>query len=401
MYNRFTMFRDKGFRISLVLFVLLNILLYVFIASNYWRIPFDTSAYLYESHHYVEDARARGGEFEFLRSLGIWDAQWYLRIADDGYPPREVFEAYSDPRFMGGLTYAFFPFYPLILFLFNFIFQNIELTAFIVSNIILLANFVSLYYVVTKLFSQSIAVRTIFLLFLFPFSIFYRSYFTEGIFLLLLIWFTYFLIKHKWFFAALVASLLFVTRPNGLFLGVIMFGAFIFGIKHRTLHWTKATLYLMLSMVPFLLWCYYSYYLTGDYLYWHQVQSVWFKSPSVFHTFARNMQHVVGFLEYPLHTTRQSKIDIVILVITFGLLLWSKKFLKKYPQLWWASFMIWITPLLVKDLMSYSRYQIISFPIFIFLASKLTGWKFYLVSTIFILLLFFTSIYLVNWHWVG
>lgn len=395
------MFRDKVFRISLVFFVLLHILLYVFISTNYWRVPFATSSYLYESHHYVDDSRSNGGEFNFLRSLGVWDAQWYLRIADDGYPPREVFESYSDPRFMGGLTYAFFPFYPLILFLFNFVFRNIELSAFIVSNIILLANFVSLYYVVTKLFSKSIAIRTIFLLFLFPFSIFYRSYFTEGIFLLLLIWFTYFLIKHKWFFASLVASLLFVTRPNGLFLGVILFGALIFAVRRHKLFWSKAILYLMLSVIPFMIWCYYSFLLTGDYFYWHQVQSVWFKSPSVFHTFARNMQHLTGFFEYPIHTTRQSKIDIIILILTFGLLLWSKRFLKKYPQLWWASFMIWITPLLVKDLMSYSRYQIISFPIFIFLASKLTGWKFYLVSTIFIIFLFFTSIYLVNWQWVG
>lgn len=88
-------------------------------------------------------------------------------------------------------------------------------------------------------------------------------------------------------------------------------------------------------------------------------------------------------------------------IITFVVLLWSRKFFKNYPQLWWMSFLIWIAPLLLKDLMSYSRYQIISFPLFIFLAGNISGWKFYALCLVFLGLLLVTSLYFVNWQWVG
>lgn len=395
------MFRTKFFLISFSLFLLLQIIIYLFIYFFYSTVPFDKETYMYSSHHYVEDARSHDGAFSFIRSLSVWDAQWYLRIADAGYPPKVVFDQHPDPRYMGALTYAFFPLYPLVLAVFNVLFRNIEITAFIVTNLFLIANFVSLYYIFTKLFSKEIAVRAIFLLFLFPFSIFYRSFFTESIFLLLLAWYGYFLVKQKWFLSAVMGALLFVTRPNGLFLVLIYLYSLVKGIVHKKTKWYKAMLYVLLSLVPMALWCWYCFQLTGNPFYWHKVQSVWYSSPSIGATFARNMQHIAGFFDYPLHSSRESQIDIIVLFATAGLLVWSKRYFKKYPQLWWISFMIFITPLLVKDMMSYSRYQIISYPLFIFLASKLTGWKFYTVCAIFFGLLLFTSVYFVNWQWVG
>lgn len=395
------MFRDKTFLISISLFIGLQIFLYLFLSFFYTAVPFEKSLYFNSSHHYVQDPRATDSQFSLLNALGAWDGQWYLRIADAGYPSKAVCDAHPDPRFMGALSYAFFPFYPLILAVFDLLFQNIELTAFIIGNVILLANFVSLYFVVTKLFTKAIAIRTIFLLFLFPFSIFYRAYFTEGIFLLLLIWFGYFLIKHKWFYSSVIAALLFVTRPNGLFMGLILLVTLYKAIRHHKFSWLKAILYLALSLVPIALWCYVCYVLTGNALYWHKVQSIWFSSPSMLNTFTQNLEHLFGFFDYPIHGAKDSRIDVLTVVGTFILLMFSKKYFKKYPQLWWISFMIWLAPLLVKDLMSYTRYQIISYPIFIFLASRVRGWKFYLLSAIFLSLLLFTSLYFVNWQWVG
>jgi Gpi18-like mannosyltransferase len=400
VYNIRIMFRTRYFIVTFSLFILLQIIICFTILLFHNAIPFESTSYLYASHHYVQDLRATGGAFSFLRSLGVWDAQWYLRIADAGYPSRAVFDAHPDPRYMGALSYAFFPLYPLVLALFNFALHNIELAAFIVANLLLIANFFSMYYVVTRLFSKEIAVKTICLAFLFPFSIFYRSYFTESLFLLLLLWYGYFLIKQKWFLSTVLGSLLFVTRPNGLFLIVVYVWQLVIAIRKKKSSWIKL-LYIPLSLIPLFLWCLYCLKLTGNPFYWHKVQSIWFKSPSIGATFFENVQHMLGFFNYPLHSTRDSQIDIVMVLITAGLLVWSKRFFKKYPQLWWISFMIWLTPLIVKDLMSYSRYQVISYPLFIFLASKVTGWKFYVLCGIFFALLLFTSVYFVNWQWVG
>ena len=395
------MIKDKYFLISLAGFIVLQLSIYFTILFFYNTIPFEKQSYLYMSHHYVQDARVNDGNFSFIRSLGVWDAQWYLRIADAGYPSKAVFDAHPDPRFMGALSYAFFPLYPLLLAIFNFIFHNIELTAFFVSNVLLLANFVSMYYIVTKLFSQRIAQKTICLAFLYPFSIFYRSYFTESLFLLLLLWYGYFLIKQKWFLSAIFGSLLFVTRPNGLFLIGVYIWKFVKAVLKEKTTLTKCIVYILLSLVPMVLWCFYCLQLTGNPFYWHKVQSVWFKSPSIGATFFENIGHMMGFFNYPLHNSRDSQIDIAMVLITLALLIFSKKYFKKYPQLWWISFTIWITPLLVKDLMSYSRYQVVSYPLFIFLAAKVTGWKFYVLCGMFFALLLFTAVYFVNWQWVG
>jgi Gpi18-like mannosyltransferase len=395
------MFRTKYFFVTLSLFIVLQISIYLTIILFHQAIPFESTAYLYASHHYVLDARANGGAFSFLRSLGVWDAQWYLRIADAGYPSKALFDAHPDPRYMGALSYAFFPLYPILLAMVNFFVHNIELTAFVVANMLLLANFFSMYYIVTKLFTKEIAVKTICLVFLFPFSIFYRSYFTESLFLLLLLWYGYFLIRQKWFLTAIFGSLLFVTRPNGLFLLGVYVWQFIIAILRNKTSWMKLMLYIPLSLLPMVLWCLYCLQLTGNPFYWHKVQWVWFKSSSIGATFFENIYHMTGFFTYQLHGTRDSQIDILMVLITAGLLIWSKKFFRKYPQLWWISFTICITPLLVKDLMSYSRYQVISYPLFIFLAAKVTGWKFYVLCGIFFALLLYTSVYFVNWQWVG
>lgn len=396
------MFKTKFFKLSLLLFLGLNLIFYLFIIQFNNVIPFNAEKYYYSSHHWLEDPRFTGGNFSLFNALGVWDAQWYLRIADDGYPPKVVFDKYlHQPVFMGALTYAFFPLYPMLLAFFNVIFRDIELTAYVLTWLLMLSNFFSLYYVVTKLFSKDIAVRTIFLLFLFPFSVFYRSYYTEGLFLLLLIWFSYFLIKKQWLLSTIFAALMFVTRPNGIFLGAILIVSLFFAVRKHKLPWFKAALLLMISVVPLLAWFYWCFYLTGDPFYWHTVQAIWYKSPSIFHTLVQNISSVAGFFDYPIHDQRQSKIDVLMMVVTFVLLLFSRKYFKEYPQLWWISLFIWLVPLLVRDLMSFSRYQIISFPLFIFLAAHMNRWVFYALCVIFLAFLLYTSIYLVNWHWVG
>jgi hypothetical protein len=390
------MFRKKQFLLSLALFILLNTALFLFVFGFNNLLPLHTHGYNH-AHHYLRDTRVYADRYEFLRSLNVWDAQWYIKIAKVGYPLKE--KNFYDGSPMGKLTYAFFPLYPVTLFGFNYLFQNIELTAFILTNLLLLANFFSLYYIVTKLYSEKIAVKAVWLLFIFPFSIFYRSFYTEGIFLLLLIWFSYFLIQKRWLFAAMLAAGLFVTRPNGIVLGSILFYSFYKALGKRKLRPVKALAYIGIALSLFLVWLYFCYVQAGNAFYWVEVQKVWYTSSSIGETFIKNISTYFFFYDLPFHDQRKSQLDTAMMVITLFLIILSKKFLK--PQLWWISFFIWLIPLLTRDTMSFARYQIVSFPLFIYLAYILKGVSLWVISVLFLVFLFVAMLYFVNWYWVG
>lgn len=386
------MFKNLPFITAFTFFVLFNSWIYLFVVLFHGALPFNTDVYTNQSHHYFQDSRMNNEGFILLRNIAGWDAQWYLRIADDGYP-KEL------NQYMGALTYAFFPLYPLLLYLINFIFHNIELTAFILTNMLLVANFFSLYYVGTKLYSSQIALRATLLLYFFPFSIFFRSYFTEGLFLLLLIWFSYFLIQKRWFLSTIFLSLLLVTRPNGPFIAIVFFFFLYRAIRAKKLSIKKAIFYTLLSTVFFQGWLFFCYLMTGRPFYWYEVQSVWYHSSSVISPLVHNLTTIVSFFSLPLHGPRESRIEVIMILFVLFLLIKSRKWLK--PELWWISLIIWIMPLLFKDTMSYSRFQSISFPLFLYLGAVLTGWKFGIVSMVLFILLFIASLYFINWYWVG
>ncbi|MBU3978902.1 glycosyltransferase family 39 protein, partial [Patescibacteria group bacterium] len=270
---------SKKLWLYLSIFIILNILLYLFIFLFNSKIPFSKFDYTKNAHHYLADPRIKGGEFNFLRAMGQYDAQWYLKIAEEGYPKNPTITDMNNKRTLDGITYAFFPLYPLILSFVNFPIKNIELTAFITSNLIMLAIFFSLYIIIKNLYDENKALKTIFLLFFFPFAIFYRSYFTEGLFLLLLIWFAYFLIKKQWLRTAFFLSLLFVTKPIGAFFGLLFLFFIINSYRHKRINMRLLIYSLTVSILPFLGWLAYCYINTGIPIYWMTAYSNW-KIPS-------------------------------------------------------------------------------------------------------------------------
>lgn len=390
------MFKKKSFLVSLILFILLNVGLFLFELHFHKVVPFDFDGYD-KAHHYIEDPRIGWDSYNFFRGLDVWDAQWYIKIAEVGYPSKQ--NKFEDGTSMGRITYAFFPLYPSLLAMFTYFTGNTEMSAFILMNIFLLADFFCLYYIVAKLYDESIAIRTAWLLFLFPFSIFYRSYYTEGLFLFLLLWYSYFLIKKRWFLSVFFASLLFITRPNGIILGLILFFSLGRAVIKKELNMWKVLVCILLSLAFFSGWLYFNYTRAGDPFFWVEVQDYWYRGKSVFTTVFNNVQNVLFFFNLPFHKTHSSKVDVAVFVGTLVILVMSRKFLK--TQLWWISFLTWVVPFLMKDTMSFSRYQIISFPLFIYLASIIKNGKFGITVGVLIGILFYMGLYLVNWYWLG
>ncbi len=384
---------------AFALFVSLHILLYGFIQQFHGITPFHNINYVFNAHHYLPDARINGGPFGFLRALGQYDAQWYLKIADRGYPfaPRTI--NMNAKSAMDGLTYAFFPLYPLLIHITQSVVKNVEVAAFLLANMLLVADFFSIYFVVRSLFSKAVALKTIFLLFLFPFSIFYRSYFTEGLELFLLTWFCYFLIKKQFFITALFLALLDVSRGNVWILNLLYLYYLWQAVRTKQLLLKQAVAYFTVSLLPLIAWLAFNYQQTGTPFYFYNVRAAWFSAPSFLLVPFYNLFTIILFPVLPVHAFHYSQIDILVVFLLLGLLIKSKSVLPKV--LWWTSFLLWLAPLITTSLMSFTRYQIISFPIFIYLALKLKQPYYLIAVTVLTISLFLTSILFVNWYWLG
>lgn len=390
--------KHKAFILLFVAFLFFTLFLYVFTFLFHDLVPFQKENYTRNYHHYLEDPRINDHNYELLSSLSQADAQWYLKIAKVGYPKNPAVTDQHNKHLMDGLTYAFFPLFPLFIRSIDAFVHNIELAAFISTILLLIVNFFSLYYIISQLFSKNIAIKTIFILFLFPFSIFYRGFYAEGLLLFLLLWFSYFLIRKQFIYSSIFFALMSVTKGNVL----LLLGLLFFSLVQETMggkkHFSTIFLSIGIAISPFLLWCFYNYHQTGDFFYFYTVQSAWNSQGllSIFH----NIYTIIIFPFLPFHSFHYSKIEVLMVFITLILLLKSKKFLPS--PLWWISFLLWITPLISKDLMSFSRLQMISFPLFIYIASLIHSEKTYVIlSTLFFLGLLVVSLFFINWYWIG
>lgn len=397
MLKIFHFYKNYFYVISGIL--LINLFLYVFIINFHRTFPLERYNYLSNAHHYLKDKRIEGEEFNFLRALGQFDAQWYLKTASRGYPKSPNLTDVSDKNRMEGLTYAFFPLYPSLIKATNILVPDLELAAFILTNILMILNALSLYYVITKLYSQKTAYKTVLIMFLFPFSIFFRSYFAEGLQLLLLIWFSYFWIKERFFFSSLLLSLLCLAKGNS----IIFIPFFLLSLfqcwREKKIKLRKLLVVSFVSILGIAIWILFNYINTGHPFYFYNIQKAWVPNglnpPPPFYT----LMLILNFAWLPLHSFHYSKIDVIIFLIFVTLLFNSKKILKK--ELWTISLLTLALPLFTRDLMSFSRYQSVSFPLFIYLATILKPTYFYILAIFFGAGLLVTSLFFINWYWIG
>ncbi len=383
----------------IVAVALSSVCIYAVIAVFHSLLPFQYIIYLTDAHHFLVDPRIAGYPFDFLRALGQFDAQWYLRIAATGYPYHPIVTDMDDRTVMDGLTYAFFPLYPIIIAVLNTVIGKPELSAFIVSNVLIIVDALSLYHLVNGIYNTPIAVRTVLLLFAFPFSIFFRSYFAEGLQLFFIIWFCYFLLRNKYLFAASALALLNVTKGTSMLLNVLF-------IVYLGMHYAKhkitirqIAMSLFIVAIPLSTWIIYNGIQTGNPLYFYAIQQSWDATPFYIHP-VHNIETMLNLFRLPFNGFHYSFIHTLVAIYVFIFLMMSIKSLP--PLIWWIGFLIWLTPFLSIDFTSFSRYQSVSFPLFIFLAQLFSSNKVFIpVLVISFALLILVSLYFVNWYWIG
>lgn len=198
--------------------------------------------------------------------------------------------------------------------------------------------------------------------------------------------------------SGLLLGLLNITRGTGILLLLPYFYYIYKDYQAKKISLIKSITSLVLIIAPGALWGLFNFIKTGEFLYFMQVRSAWFGGNNFVEQFINNINKLFSPFSQSFHSFHSSQVDL--LIIYLGIVLLFLSIGRISAKLWLISWCLFITPLLFNDTMSFSRMQIVSFPIFLFIANELKN-KSYIIAAVFGALLLLVSLYFVNWHWVG
>jgi len=172
----------------------------------------------------------------FMNNQVAWDSEYYLAIAVGGYDnplsPHLSPQAQARSGFDHSLSlsYAFFPFYPLLIRIFAFPLQILglnpiataALAGVLVSALGTLVGMLALYDLTRGLLGEDGALRAVFYLIIFPTSFFLLQVYSEGLFVGLAFACLAMLKRKQWLAAALLAAAATLTRAVGVVLVIPM-----------------------------------------------------------------------------------------------------------------------------------------------------------------------------------
>lgn len=224
---------------------------------------------------------------KFLDEITEWDCNNYYRISKYGYNYWQE-NGYKT-------TLAFFPLYPFISYLLNFIVRNTKLSLLLVSIISYSIGCCYLYALVTKEFNKKIAKRTLLYISIFPFAFFFGTMMPESLFFLLTCMTLYYISEHKYFIASITGFLTVTSRLQGILI-IIPFVIEVINhykildlIKNKKWRQLKTPLlkllYLPIYFLGFMVYLLCNYICTGNAFYFLILQEkIWthhFSYPSV------------------------------------------------------------------------------------------------------------------------
>jgi hypothetical protein len=196
-----------------------------------------------------------------------WDSEFYLSIAVAGYDDPAVTKAPVDGKQIP-LSYAFFPFYPAMIWLFSWPLKvfgmnaiaTATLAAVIVSALGTLGGMIGLYFLARDELQDAGGWRAAFYLIAFPSSFFLVQVYTEGLFVGLAFGSLALLMRRRWLWAGLLAVCAALTRSVGVALVISMGIVFLRDLDYRkfkdNFNWRnllKAAL-ILAPLAAFLIW---------------------------------------------------------------------------------------------------------------------------------------------------
>ena len=198
-----------------------------------------------------------------LSSLTLWDGQYYIGIADDGY--------HADPSY--GPDYAFYPGFPVLVRLVSLLtFGDLALAAVLAANLAFAAALVVLYVLSLQYLSRERAILSLWFLALAPGSVALALSYTEPLFLLLSAAAFLAAERRHYVWAGVLLALLTLTRVQGILLILPLWWLIV-----SRQGWRPSRAWLPLCIAPalVLVWLAWLWWLTGDPLAPMSAQDYW------------------------------------------------------------------------------------------------------------------------------
>ncbi len=138
-----------------------------------------------------------------IKGLTQWDGIWFIKIVTEGYGVRSS---------------AFFPMYPLLIYVLQGTGISPQIGALLVSNISFFLILLIFYRMVNLDYNESVSERSLWYLALFPTAFYFSASYTESLYLLMVLLTLYLGRTRHWFLAALCCMLASLTRNLGILL---------------------------------------------------------------------------------------------------------------------------------------------------------------------------------------
>jgi Gpi18-like mannosyltransferase len=322
-----------------------------------------------------------------------WDSRFYFSIMKYGYSPSADLSRFHS-------SMAFFPLYPWIVKSIGWLGIDLPdafyvLFGVILSNLFFLVSAFLFHYLATRQlgFSEESVIWAICLLYAFPASFYFSSFYPESLFLLLSIAAFVFAIKDKWGLAALFGALAVLTRFQGVLLVFALVWLYCEKKKWQLREIKTSILWFVIPFLAFIGHSLSLYSQTGSFFTLFEAQNAW----------GRNQGDILAGIWANISG---SALDVfkIDLVLTFLFLAVAIIALKKLPYkaLGVYALVMILLPLATGSLVSVSRFLLVNFPVFLVLGGTLKRRE-YLLGLIvlwFALQIIYFSGW-VNYYWIA
>ena len=317
------------------------------------------------------------------------DCYWYQNIAVNWYETMPADELWKNED--GSLrqsSWAFFPLYPLINKLVMMVTgPDYVFAAFIVAFFLSWLCFLTLYKLMIKLTDKGKVFHITLITMLFPFHFYFSMYYTESLYLLLLLLGFYGIESKNYLLLILSCLLLPLVRVNGI---IMMLPFFLYMMEKEEIEFksllkfdsTKINLKLFIPVLGFLTfsgWCYYQYLKTGSFTAFSLAQKGWDRN-----------------FVFPLKSLFAMKYWEQQVLSVYTILMFIPAILASIKQRNSFRFIIWIgllLPLTAGSVLSLPRYISVIFPMFKYLGTWVSGFKYLTAFYIFLFLVQLTTFY--------
>jgi Gpi18-like mannosyltransferase len=373
-------FRDDGLKKVVLFTIVFKLMALIVIAMGAVFFPFRTDNYL-ANFHYPHDQVP-----DLFTRFATWDAQHYLYLADHGYEP-------------GLMSNTFYPLFPFLIHFISYFFLGNTLTAgLFLSVLFTIASMCFLYLLVQKKYGGEAGVRACLLLLAFPMSFFLGLVYADSLFLMLATAFFYYFDEQKIWPAFVCACLLPLSRPTGILIAIPAL-VLIFE-KTKSLKVQKYLILLFGFLFGFAAYLLVFQIFTGNPWAGFDAQGYFASGYSVQTLSHPLLWFVHNFLN--THLSFNSPTDGFLSRLCFigfvASVFVARKILDKSLLVYML--IVGLVSALSGDLMSYPRYIVMIFPLFVLLAVKIRDELSFYMAICIPLQILFLILYSLN-EWVA